>query len=69
MKSVTWTAGVSAQTRLDCVVAGSADTTGVEGSCNAGDKMTPVPVPAAGFLLAGGLGVLAALRRRKSKTV
>ena len=63
MKSITWTAGVSAQTRLDCVVAGAAGTTGKAGSCYA--AAAAVPLPAAGFLLVGALGALAALRRRR----
>jgi hypothetical protein len=36
-----------------------------EGSFNADVTMTPVPVPAAGLLLLGGLGALAAVRRRR----
>lgn len=40
----------------------------VDGSFNADIMLSAVPVPAAGFLLLGGLGGMAALRRRRKKS-
>lgn len=53
--------------RLDCVKL-SGELTGTPQSSSCGTTMTPVPLPAAGWMLLAGVGGLAAMRRRKKKS-
>lgn len=63
VKSVTWYGLSSANNRLDCVVVSYA---GSVGNTNCGlEPDGYIPLPAAGWMLIGGIGGLAALRRKK----
>lgn len=71
--SVTWSAGLTAQVRLDCVGANELGGLGSTNGCapfdddgNTGGPMNPIPLPAGLPLLASALGLGLFLRRRRS---
>ena len=61
--SAKWTSGSTAQVRLDCVGANESGLGSASG-CKP-STMSPVPLPAAGWMLLAGLGGMVAMRRRK----